>query len=73
MEPLLTPIPRKDRIILGQTWYGLYTLGLAITDLQRIAEDCAMDDLGVPFYIEKLTDEQKDRIEEFNFHEKYTK
>jgi hypothetical protein len=51
-------IPREDRIYLGQTVYGLYTLGMAGSDSERIDEDCVMDNMRVPYYKKDLTSAQ---------------
>jgi hypothetical protein len=55
-------VPREDRIYLGQTVYGLYTLGLAGSDSERIDEDCAMDNMRVPYYKKDLTSAQRSII-----------
>lgn len=64
ITPTLTPIPREDRLYLARAVYGLYTFGLAQTDRDRIDEDCAMDNQGIPYYLEQLTDSQRLTINE---------
>lgn len=59
----MTPIDRKDRVLLAQLHYGLYTIGFAITDSERVDEDCCMDNCGVPYYTEKLSLREQDLIE----------
>lgn len=52
-------LPRKDRIRLGVMMYGLYLLGLASNDCERVDEDCAMDNSGVPRDYSQLTEQHK--------------
>lgn len=52
---MMEPISRAERITLAVCVYGLYTMGLATTDSERCDEDCAMDNMRVPYYKEQLT------------------
>lgn len=49
-------LTREERIDLAVCCYGLYSIGLASNECQRIDEDCAMDNMGVPFLRSQLTD-----------------
>jgi hypothetical protein len=51
-------LPRQDRISLAAGYFGVYTIGLAANDFQKADEDCAMDNMRVPYYVSDLTDEQ---------------
>jgi len=62
----MTEIPRKQRIDLAVCHFGLYTFGLAMTDCERVDEDCAMDNMSVPFYFEQLTPTMKESLEKLN-------
>lgn len=60
------PLKRKDRIYLAVAYYGWYTFGMAATDSQRIDEDCAMDNGGVPYYEHQLNDKQREILVKYN-------
>lgn len=52
-------LPRKDRVRLAVVMYGLYLIGQASNDLERIDEDCAMDNSQIPRRYEELNDLQR--------------
>lgn len=56
-------IDRNDRISIACTFYGLYMIGLATTEIEKIDENCAMDNFGVPYYKHQLTDGHKQYLE----------
>lgn len=58
-------LTRKERINIATHFYGLYTIGLASNDFQRIDEDCAMDNMRVPFLKSQLTPEMEKYLESF--------
>jgi hypothetical protein len=53
-------ISREDRIVLAHSYFGWYTFGMATNDAERIDENVAMDNGGVPFYEDQLTDKHKE-------------
>lgn len=57
---LMEPLPRQYRIDLAVMVHGLYTIGMAVTDGERCDEDCAMDNMGIPYYWAQLT--ERDRV-----------
>lgn len=59
------PLSREDRLTLAQCYYGWYTFGMATTDSERVDEDCAMDNNGVPYYEDQLTDKHKEVLARF--------
>lgn len=61
--PTSGEMTHEHRVILGSTIFGLYMLGMATTNFERTDEWCAMDNVGVPFLYENLTDEQRAHIE----------
>lgn len=50
---------RQHRVTLGTCMYGLYVLGLATTPSEECDEDCAMNNMGVPYRYEDLTATQR--------------
>lgn len=67
-----TPLPkpghiaRADRVALASSFYGLYLLGSAMTDSERIDEDCAMDNMRVPFLTDCLSNAQRAYLEQLH-------
>lgn len=55
-------LTRNERLWLAQTIYGLYMFGMANTVMERTDEDCAMDNMLVPFYRNQLTDTHKKEL-----------
>lgn len=53
----MTPLNREDRITIAVTLFGLYTLGMAENESEKIDENCAMDNMGVPYYEEQLNED----------------
>ena len=47
-------LAREERIFLGKAYYHINSLGNAVCDPGREAEDCAMDNRGVPIYRHQL-------------------
>lgn len=65
MENLLPTkgeMSRKHRILVGSVIFGLYTLGLAITESEKIDEDCCMDNSGIPHHYEDLREKDRKHI-----------
>lgn len=58
-----TPLPRETRINLAVSYYGLYMFGMAVTQSERVDEDCAMDNAGIPYYEDQLTEAHKAKLE----------
>lgn len=54
---MTTAISRDDRVVLACSYYGLYAIGMATNDFERTDENCAMDNVGVPYYQEQLTED----------------
>lgn len=57
--PLSGPISREDRVALASRVHGLYLIGQASCEAQRLDEDCAMDNARVPQRYEELTAEDR--------------
>lgn len=57
--PTKGEMSRKHRILVGSVIFGLYVLGFAVTDSEKIDEDCRMDNACVPRHYEDLR--EKDR------------
>lgn len=47
-------LSREERVQLAQKIYGLYSIGLAMSESERIDEDCCMDNCKVPFLRSQL-------------------
>lgn len=52
-------LTRNERLNLAVCYFGLYTIGMATNDGDKVDEDCAMDNAGVPFYYNQLNDRQR--------------
>jgi hypothetical protein len=52
-------LTRNERLNLAVCYFGLYTIGMATNDCDKVDEDCAMDNAGVPFYYDQLNDRQR--------------
>ena len=65
---LMEPLPRKSRIDLAVLVHGLYTFGMATTDCERCDEDCAMDNMGIPYYKYQLTERDKEVLARLEQH-----
>ena len=59
------PLSREDQLALAQYYYGWHIKGMTATDSQRVDEDCAMDNGGVPQYEDQLTDKHKEVLEKY--------
>ena len=57
-------LSREDRITLASCYYGLYLVGMAANKSQQIDEDCAMNNMGVPYYEHQLTDRHRQVLAE---------
>lgn len=62
---LMDPLPREDRITLAVMLHGMYTFGMAATDGERCDEDCAMDNMGIPYYREHLTERDRAVLDDY--------
>lgn len=58
-------LSREDRLILAQSYFGWYTFGMATTESERVDENCAMDNGGVPIYEDQLTDKHKEVLKKY--------
>lgn len=53
----LKALTREERIWIATKFFGLYVLGNAMTESEKIDEDCGMDNMGVPRYHKNLKPE----------------
>lgn len=67
----MKPLARDQRVCIAQTCFGLYLIGLAATESEIIDENCAMDNAGVPFYEEMLTEDMKYRLAQDKFDREF--
>ena len=58
-------LPRFHRVLLATLHYGLYMIGHASTDSERIDEDCCMDNCGVPIFQDQVSEKQQALIDQF--------
>jgi hypothetical protein len=65
-------IPRQDRIALACSFYGLYMFGLAVTESERVDEDCAMNNARVPWCVGMLTEAHEKYLDELRASDRFS-
>jgi len=50
---LFDQLTRVERLNLAVCYFGLYMIGMATNDGDKVDEDCAMDNAGVPLYLQQ--------------------
>jgi hypothetical protein len=58
-------LTHRERILLADKFFGLYLIGFAGSESERVDERCAMDNSLVPFMTSHLTKVQREHIEYF--------
>lgn len=61
---------RKDRIAIACRFYGLYTIGFASTEREKVDEDCCMDNMRVPYRTDQLTEDMQQYLSDLNVRRK---
>jgi len=59
MERRRDELSYRERVTIACMFYGLYRMGVAVTDFDRVDELCCMDNMHVPWLYSQLTDKMQ--------------